>query len=73
MRRGYVPVKPKANGCMNSSDAVADVEIHVEPISEEQLGTEVKGIYASLVMVEAKCINIDSQKASHPDEPIDAD
>ncbi|KAJ9630950.1 hypothetical protein H2203_001478 [Taxawa tesnikishii (nom. ined.)] len=30
------------------------------PISHEQLAAEVKGIYAGLVMVEAKCINIDN-------------
>jgi hypothetical protein len=40
------------------------------PISQEQLAAEVKGIYAGLVMVEAKCINIDSQKASHPEERL---
>lgn len=50
-----------------------DLQPEFSPISQEQLATEVKGIYAGLVMVEAKCINIDSQKASHPDEPIDAD
>ncbi|KAM0714170.1 hypothetical protein Q7P37_010319 [Cladosporium fusiforme] len=40
------------------------------PISQEQLAAEVKGIYAGLVMVEAKCINIDSQKAARPEEPL---
>jgi hypothetical protein len=40
------------------------------PISQEQLAAEVKGIYAGLVMIEAKCINIDSQKASHPEERL---
>ncbi|KAK6435010.1 hypothetical protein LTR95_008806 [Oleoguttula sp. CCFEE 5521] len=34
------------------------------PISREQLAVEVKGIYAGLVMVEAKCVNIDNQKAA---------
>ncbi|KAK3366614.1 hypothetical protein B0T24DRAFT_509774, partial [Lasiosphaeria ovina] len=29
------------------------------PISQEQLVAEVKGIYAGLVMVEAKCIEVD--------------
>lgn len=43
------------------------------PISQEQLAAEVKGIYAGLVMVEAKCINIDSQKAANPDEPLGAE
>lgn len=40
------------------------------PISQEQLAAEVKGIYAGLVMVEAKCISIDAQKAARPDEPL---
>ncbi|KAH8591838.1 hypothetical protein B0O99DRAFT_744095 [Bisporella sp. PMI_857] len=34
------------------------------PISQEQLVAEVKGIYAGLVMVEAKCIEIDSKQAT---------
>lgn len=34
------------------------------PISHEQLVVEVKGIYAGLVMVEAKCIDVD-EKQSH--------
>ncbi|MCJ1393412.1 hypothetical protein MMC18_006286 [Xylographa bjoerkii] len=33
----------------------------IRPISHEQLVVEVKGIYAGLVMVEAKCINIDDK------------
>ena len=36
------------------------------PISQEQLAAEVKGIYAGLVMVEAKCINIAAGQASDP-------
>ncbi|TGO32394.1 hypothetical protein BHYA_0321g00010 [Botrytis hyacinthi] len=34
-----------------------------KPISQEQLVTEVKGIYAGLVMVEAKCIEVDNKQA----------
>ncbi|KAH8645922.1 hypothetical protein BGZ60DRAFT_392345 [Tricladium varicosporioides] len=34
------------------------------PISQEQLVAEVKGIYAGLVMVEAKCIEVDSKQAT---------
>jgi hypothetical protein len=40
------------------------------PISQEQLAAEVKGIYAGLVMVEAKCINIDLQKSSQPHDEL---
>lgn len=34
------------------------------PISQEQLVAEVKGIYAGLVMVEAKCIEVDTKQAT---------
>ncbi|KAI6911727.1 hypothetical protein KC318_g6260 [Hortaea werneckii] len=34
------------------------------PISQDQLAAEVKGIYAGLIMVESKCINIDAAQAS---------
>jgi hypothetical protein len=34
------------------------------PISEEQLTAEVKGIYAGLVMVEGKCIQVDARHAA---------
>jgi hypothetical protein len=33
------------------------------PISQEELVAEVQGIYAGLVMVEAKCIEVDNRKA----------
>ncbi len=33
------------------------------PISQEQLVAEVKGIYAGLVMVEAKCVEVDNKQA----------
>ncbi|KAH8743621.1 hypothetical protein F5883DRAFT_530207 [Diaporthe sp. PMI_573] len=34
------------------------------PISQEQLVAEVKGIYAGLVMVESKCIEVDSSQSA---------
>ncbi|KAH8816834.1 hypothetical protein F5884DRAFT_777558 [Xylogone sp. PMI_703] len=34
------------------------------PISQDQLVAEVKGIYAGLVMVEAKCIEVDTKQAA---------
>lgn len=37
------------------------------PISQDQLVAEVKGIYAVLVMVESKCIEIDNAQPSNPD------
>ena len=40
------------------------------PVSQAQLFAEVKGIYAGLVMVEAKCMRIDAQKASQPNDEL---
>lgn len=37
------------------------------PISQEQLVAEVKGIYAGLVMVESKCIEVDSAQSAQSD------
>lgn len=38
------------------------------PISHDQLVIEVKGIYAGLVMVEAKCIDIDEKQTTAAQE-----
>jgi len=40
------------------------MEPETRPISQEQLVAEVKGIYAGLVMVEAKCIEVDNKQAT---------
>lgn len=40
------------------------------PISTPQLAAEVRTIYAGLVMVEAKCINIDAAQAATPSSPL---
>ena len=42
----------------------------MKPISHEQLADEVKGIYAELVMVEAKCIEVDAAQSSTTDHQI---
>lgn len=42
-------------------------------ISPERLANEVKSIYTDLVTTEAKCIQVDLQRASHPDEPNDSE
>ena len=39
------------------------------PISHEQLVIEVKGIYAGLIMVEAKCIDVDEKQSAAAQEP----
>ncbi|OBR08468.1 methyltransferase domain-containing protein [Colletotrichum higginsianum IMI 349063] len=40
-------------------------EPETRPISQEQLVAEVKGIYAGLVMVESKCIEVDNSQSSN--------
>lgn len=58
---------PSASMYEPVSGDIANVMIRqpeTRPISQEQLAAEVKGIYAGLVMVESKCIEVDSaQKA----------
>ncbi|KAI3333817.1 hypothetical protein F4824DRAFT_512975 [Ustulina deusta] len=40
------------------------------PISQEQLVAEVKGIYAGLMMVESKCIEVDNAQSSQNDTQL---
>ena len=53
-------------------DSEAEPEMLLQPdtrpISHEQLVVEVKGIYAGLVMVEAKCIDIDERQSAAAQE-----
>jgi hypothetical protein len=49
-------------GKEDSYDIILQPE--TRPISQEQLVAEVKGIYAGLVMVEAKCIEVDNKQAA---------
>ncbi|KAF2723963.1 hypothetical protein K431DRAFT_218859, partial [Polychaeton citri CBS 116435] len=43
------------------------------PISQDQLAMEVKSIYGGLVLVEAKCINIDAAQAADPTYELSAE
>lgn len=56
---------PSQNLFSSASDDNYDIILQPEtrPISQEQLVAEVKGIYAGLVMVEAKCIEVDNKQA----------
>lgn len=40
------------------------------PISQEQLAAEIMGIYAGLVMVEEKCIELDNKQAALAPSPM---
>lgn len=53
---------PSAQARDENYDIILQPE--TRPISQEQLVAEVKGIYAGLVMVEAKCIEVDNKQAT---------
>ena len=61
---------PELVGGQSDSDTWMDEEPKIllqpetRPISHEQLVVEVKGIYAGLVMVEAKCIDVDEKQSA---------
>ena len=40
-------------------------QIHTRPISQQELATEAKGIYAGLLLLEAKCIEVDKEQCSN--------
>lgn len=61
------PQKPKEDDDSSVKKSIGQPE--TRSISQEQLVAEVKGIYAGLVMVESKCIEVDSsQRAQNEPE-----
>ena len=63
------PVEDSAEPDDPEPDTVMLRQPETRPISHDQLVVEVKGIYAGLVMVEAKCIEVDEkQTTSAPDK-----
>ncbi|KAI0393794.1 hypothetical protein F5Y17DRAFT_476429 [Xylariaceae sp. FL0594] len=44
-----------------------------QPISQDQLITQVKGIYAGLMIVESKCIEVDTAQASKTDSKLNSE
>ncbi|KAL7621482.1 hypothetical protein AAE478_008805 [Parahypoxylon ruwenzoriense] len=72
-RQSRNPSQPK-----NRPDVVEDdgeltkliKQPETRPISQEQLIAEVKGIYAGLVMVESKCIEVDNAQSSQCDTQL---
>ena len=66
----YVPVNGYQAGMPEGLEVEPEMLLQPEirPISHEQLVIEVKGIYAGLVMVEAKCIDIDERQSAAAQE-----
>lgn len=58
--------KPPSCESYKPSGMFLQPEAHI--ITEDQLINEVRAIYAGLVMVEKKCIDIDKQQSENPDE-----
>lgn len=56
---------PSSNDDESTSKMMRQPE--TRPISQDQLVAEVKGIYAGLVMVETKCIEVDNAQSSNTD------
>jgi hypothetical protein len=56
------PKRPVVYDQLDGSVANLLLQPETRPISHERLVTEVKGIYAGLVMVEAKCIDVDEKQ-----------
>ncbi len=68
-RTGRPGAPPLAQPSSVSEDSTSGLVLAPEtrPISQEQLVAEVKGIYAGLVMVESKCIEVDNAQSSQND------
>lgn len=60
--QGSAGSQPPTSTSKGKYDMMSQPE--TRPISQDQLVAEVKGIYAGLVMVEAKCIEVDTKQAT---------
>jgi hypothetical protein len=58
------PISQNSQVPLNDDGYDIILQPETRPISQEQLVAEVKGIYAGLVMVEAKCIEVDNKQAT---------
>ncbi|KAK3645807.1 hypothetical protein LTR22_014575 [Elasticomyces elasticus] len=56
------------SGTPHDNSVVREFEPGCSPFSEDQLTVDIKGIYAGLVIVEAKCISLDAAQASNSAE-----
>ncbi|KAF4466808.1 hypothetical protein FALBO_6334 [Fusarium albosuccineum] len=63
------PPQVTTQSSSNDDDSPTRMMLQPEtrPISQDQLVAEVKGIYAGLVMVETKCIEVDNAQSSNTD------
>jgi len=66
------PRNSRQSGSWLSSLSELIKQPKTRPISQEQLVTEVKGIYAGLVMIENKCIEVDNNIQNTKSDPNNA-
>lgn len=66
-----VPDSVKATNAAATEEHAMFKQPQTNPITEEQLINEVRGIYAGLVMVEEKCIQLDRQHTESKEELSD--
>lgn len=59
------PLSSSQSGPDDDNTSVMIPQPETRPISQDQLVAEVKGIYAGLVMVETKCIEVDNAQSSN--------
>ncbi|KAL6693082.1 hypothetical protein J3F84DRAFT_381502 [Trichoderma pleuroticola] len=63
--------EPEADDSYTEDPSITQLirQPETRPISQEQLVAEVKAIYAGLVMVERKCIEVDNDQLANKDSP----
>ncbi|KAI0388347.1 hypothetical protein F5Y17DRAFT_470485 [Xylariaceae sp. FL0594] len=64
------PRRPEPGGGEHDDSLRLIKQPDTRPISQEQLVAEVKGIYAGLMMVESKCIEVDNAQSSQSDTKL---
>ncbi|KAH7302916.1 hypothetical protein B0I35DRAFT_196564 [Stachybotrys elegans] len=63
--------EPSSSICEDGSPSPMIRELEARPITHQQLVAEVKGLYAGLVMVESRCIEVDNaQSANNADHTL---
>ncbi|KAH7009083.1 uncharacterized protein B0I36DRAFT_426187 [Microdochium trichocladiopsis] len=64
------PTRPRVAEPLPAAVEKPFKQLETRPISQDQLVAEVKGIYAGLVMVESKCIEVDNAQSSQNDAKL---
>jgi hypothetical protein len=71
VKYGKARLVPQLEDQATTNDQLCSIvpsQSEAQPMTQEQLVNEVRGIYAGLVMVEKKCVEIDAQQLGNPDK-----